>query len=162
MKQPIHSEPEGHGRKVAVVVARFNEEVTRRLLDGARETLRERGVADGDIEVVWVPGAFELPLACKWLAESGRHDAIVALGAVIRGETDHYDYICDRAAAGILEAGLRSGVPVAFGVLTCATPDLATARAGGEAGNKGVEAALAALEMANLRSRVGFRPEGRA
>lgn len=152
MKQPIDAKPEGRGRKVAVAVARFNEEVTGRLLEGALAALQERGVAEGDIQVVRVPGAFELPLACKWLADSGRHDAVIALGAVIRGETDHYDYICSEAAAGVLRAGLDAGVPVALGVLTCATPELAMARAGGEAGNKGREAALAALEMAGIRS----------
>lgn len=140
----------GSGRRIGVAVARFNEVVTERMLDGAIETLLAHGVRDDDITVTWVPGAFELPLACKWLATSGC-DAVVMLGAVVRGGTDHYDYVCSGVTDGALRVQLESGVPIGFGVLTCADMELALARAGGSGGNKGADAAAAALAMLNLR-----------
>jgi 6,7-dimethyl-8-ribityllumazine synthase len=147
----------GAGRRVAVVVARFNDEVTERLLEGALAALRGAGVRDEDVRVVRVPGAFELPFAAQRLAQSGAWDAVVALGAVIRGETGHYDYVCAAAQQGLLRVGLETGVPVSFGVLTCDTDAQAAERAGGAHGNKGADAALAALEMADLSAKLGGR-----
>lgn len=140
--------------RFAVAVSRFNDTVTGRLLDGALATFARHGFAATAIDVVHLPGAFELPLGCRWLAETGRYAAIVALGAVIRGGTHHYEHICTQAAQGIMNVGLQTGVPVIFGVLTCDTLELAMARAGGNAGNKGVDAALAAMDMAVVRTRV--------
>jgi len=145
---------DGEGLRVCVVVARWNEFVTRKLLDGARAGLRERGVRGDDITVAWAPGSFEVPAAARWAAESGRFDAVVALGAVIRGETDHYEHIAAQAAAGLMRAGQETGVPVAFGVLTCESAGQALERAGGVHGNKGEEAAAAAIAMARLRERL--------
>lgn len=144
----------GRGKRIGIAVARFNEVVTERLLQGATEALVAAGVADDDITVCWVPGAFELPLACRWLAESGRVDAVVMLGAVVRGGTDHYEYVCSGVTDGAMRLGLDLGLPVGFGVLTCAEMDQALARAGGEAGNKGADAAMAALAMADLRGQL--------
>lgn len=141
---------DGKGLRVAVVVSRFNEAIARALLDGALDCLRRHGVDDHDVSVAWVPGAFELPSAASRFAASGEVDAIVALGAVIRGETPHFDYVAGHAATGIGEISVRSGIPVTFGVLTTDDTDQARERAGGKAGNKGFEAALAAIEMANL------------
>ncbi len=140
----------GEGLRVAVVVARFNELVTASLLNGARDGLERHGVDPASITVVWVPGAFEAPLAARRLADPGDHDAVVALGAVIRGGTDHYRYIAEQCAAGLQRVQLDTGVPVVFGVLTTDTLEQALDRAGGKAGNKGFEAAMAALEMADL------------
>jgi 6,7-dimethyl-8-ribityllumazine synthase len=155
MASELRGEPAGKGRRIAVAVARFNDEITDKLLAGARAALRERGVADDDVTVAWVPGAFELPLCCDWLCRTGRFDAVVALGAVVRGDTDHYDYVCSAATDGVLRNNLDHGTPVAFGVLTCDTWEQALARAGVDGSpNKGAEVALAALEMADLRQRV--------
>lgn len=151
MVQELRANPDGRGMRIAIAVARFNEVVTERLLDSALATCRRNGVADADITVARAPGAFELPLLCRWLAATGRHDAVVALGAVVRGGTDHYGYVCAAATDGVLRATLDTDVPIAFGVLTCAEMDQALARAGGDAGNKGEDAVLAALEMAALR-----------
>jgi len=140
--------------RFAVAVSRFNDVVTERLLEGALSTFTRHGFDGTSVETVHVPGAFELPLACRWLAETGRYAAVVALGAVIRGGTDHYDHICTQAARGIMDASLATSVPVIFGVLTCDSLELALARAGGDAGNKGIDAALAALDMAVLRTCV--------
>lgn len=134
----------------AIIVSRFNELVTERLLSGALETLRRHGLSDDRVTVVHVPGSFELPLAANRLAHSGKFTMVVCLGAVIQGETTHHEYINQQVAAGILQASLTSGVPVTFGVLTCQSMDQALDRAGGKAGNKGHEATLAAIEMANL------------
>jgi len=142
--------PLGQGRRVAVTVSRFNEPVTERLLEGALDALRGAGVADDAVEVVHVPGAFELPLAADVLAASGRFDAVVALGAVIRGETTHYDFVCRAATDGLLRVGLEQGIPVLFGVLTCEDGDQAASRAGGTHGNKGADCALDALRMIDL------------
>lgn len=154
MVEIVSGAPEGRGRRVGVAVARFNEEITERLLAGALAALRRHGVADADVTVVRVPGAFELPQACSWLARSGRCDALVMLGAVVRGETDHYDYVCRGVTDGAMRVGLDTGLPLGFGVLTCATEELALARAGGAAGDKGADAVIAALAMADLRARV--------
>lgn len=138
------------GLRFGVVVSRFNELVTRRLLEGALDALERHGAGDGAVDVAWVPGAVEIPLAARRMAESGRYQAVVALGAVIRGETSHYDAVCSMVSSGVTRAALDSGVPVAFGVLTTDTTDQALARAGGKAGNKGFEAAMGAIEMATL------------
>lgn len=135
------------GKRVVVVAARFNGAVVDRLVDGARECLSENGVAEADIDVVRVPGAWEIPLALEALGASGRYHAAVALGAVIRGETSHYDVICREAARGIAEISVRRRWPIGFGLLTCENAEQAAERAGGEDGNKGWEAAEAALEM---------------
>lgn len=140
--------------RVAVVAARFNPYVADGLLAGALRGLHDCGVAEDRIDVVRVPGAFELPLTAKRLAETGRYAAVVCLGAVIRGDTDHYEYVCQGATQGILEAGLRSGVPVIFGVLTCDTEAQALDRAGPNDANKGYEAARAAVEMASLMNKL--------
>jgi 6,7-dimethyl-8-ribityllumazine synthase len=141
---------DGTGLRVGLVVARFNEFVTRPLLDGALDTLRRHGVADGDIDVAWVPGSFEIPLVARRMAEGGRYDAVICLGAVIRGQTPHFEYVAANMASGIARAGYESGVPVIFGVLTTNTVEEAVDRAGAKAGNKGRDAALAAIEMASL------------
>jgi 6,7-dimethyl-8-ribityllumazine synthase len=133
-----------------VVVSRFNELITERLLEGALATAREHGVADHNLDVVWVPGAFELPLAARALADTGRYDAIACVGAVIRGETPHFDFVAGEAARGIAEVAADYGMPVAFGVITSDTVEQAQARAGGAVGNKGRESMLAAIEMAML------------
>jgi 6,7-dimethyl-8-ribityllumazine synthase len=136
--------------RFGVVVSRYNESITNRLLEGAVETLKSHGVADEEIDVAWAPGAFELPLVADRLAGSGRYVAVLALGAVIRGETSHDQHINRAVSLGLTEAGLRSGVPVLFGVLTCETLEQAIHRAGGNVGNKGCECAAAALEMVRL------------
>ncbi|MBL8733642.1 MAG: 6,7-dimethyl-8-ribityllumazine synthase [Planctomycetes bacterium] len=146
---------DGRGRRFAIVVARFNEVVTERLLVSARRTLQQAGVADADVTVVWVPGAFELPQACAWLAASGRFDGLLLLGAVVRGGTDHYEYVCSGVTQGTMQAQLDHGVPIGFGLLTCAEMAQALARAGGDAGDKGADAAAAALMMVSLRSQIG-------
>ncbi|MCM3163162.1 6,7-dimethyl-8-ribityllumazine synthase [Metabacillus litoralis] len=140
----------GSGLKVAIVVARFNEFITSKLLGGAEDGLKRHGVEESDITVAWVPGAFELPLVAKKLAESGKYDAVITLGTVIRGATTHYDYVCNEAAKGVSQASLSTGVPVVFGVLTTETIEQAIERAGTKAGNKGYEAAVTAIEMGNL------------
>ena len=142
--------PDAAGRRFAVVVARFNEAVTERLLQGALDGLKRHGAREKDVEIVIVPGAFEIPLAAEELAHRGGLDGIVCLGAVIRGETPHFDYIAAEAAGGIRQAMTAARVPMSFGVLTTDTIDQAFARAGGAAGNKGYEAALTVLEMAGL------------
>jgi len=137
-----------------VVVSRYNEMVTARLLEGARVALRERGLADDHVDVVWVPGAFELPVAAEVAATSGRYRAIVALGCVIRGETAHFDYVAGEAARGLGHVARAHGLAVGFGVLTTDTLEQALARAGGDAGNKGYEAAEAALNTADALRRL--------
>jgi 6,7-dimethyl-8-ribityllumazine synthase len=139
--------PSAGAERYAVIAASFNEMVVRPLLDGALECFRALGVGDDRLEVVWVPGAFELPLAARTAAASGRFAAVVCLGAVIRGETGHYDLVAGEAARGIQAAALETGIPVLFGVLTTETLDQALARAGGAHGNKGWDAALAATQM---------------
>ncbi|HVC40801.1 MAG TPA: 6,7-dimethyl-8-ribityllumazine synthase [Candidatus Saccharimonadales bacterium] len=138
------------GMRIGIVVSRFNDIISTRLLDGAVEALRDHGVGDGDIDVVWVPGAFEIPIAARELAQRGGVDAVVCLGAVIRGDTPHFDYVAGEAARGIASVHAGTGVPATFGVLTVDTIQQATDRAGGTYGNKGAEAALAAIEMVSL------------
>lgn len=133
----------------AIIVSRFNDLVTRRLLDGALDTFRRHGAKDEQLTVVWAPGAFELPQLAQHFASSKKFAAIVALGAVIQGETTHHDYINHQVAAGLMRTAQETGIPVLFGVLTCENLDQALNRAGGKAGNKGTEAALAAIEMVN-------------
>jgi 6,7-dimethyl-8-ribityllumazine synthase len=140
----------GQGLKFGLVVGRFNELISMRLYEGALDCLRRHDVADGDVDAAWVPGAFELPLVAKRLAESGKYDAVICLGAVIRGGTPHFDYVAGEAAKGIAKVSLDTGVPVVFGVLTTDTIEQAVERAGTKAGNKGWAAAGTALEMANL------------
>ncbi|MCA9751093.1 MAG: 6,7-dimethyl-8-ribityllumazine synthase [Gemmatimonadetes bacterium] len=150
-------EPRGEGRRFAIVVARFNDFVTARLARAAVATLHEHGVAEADVEEIAVPGAFELPLAARRVAASGRFHAVICLGAVIRGETPHFDFVAAECARGVADAGRDLGLPVIFGVLTTDNPEQAMDRAGGAAGNKGRDSALAALEMAELLARW---PEG--
>src|SRR5947209_13308120 len=140
--------------RFALVAARFNHFVVEHLVGGARDALVRHGVADGDIDVVWVPGSFEIPLVARRLAAGGEYAALICLGAVIRGDTDHYDHVAGEAAKGVAAAALATGVPVVFGVLTCDTLEQAINRAGAKAGNKGFEAALTAIEMVNLLRRL--------
>jgi 6,7-dimethyl-8-ribityllumazine synthase len=147
-------EPAGEGRRVAVVVARFHEQVTAKLLEGALAGLRSHGVAEEAVDVAWVPGAFEIALVAKRMASVGAYDAVICLGAVVRGETAHFDLIAAEAARGAAEVGRETGVPVVFEVLATETLAQAEARAGGVQGNRGWDAAEAALEMADLLGRL--------
>ncbi|MBZ5750406.1 MULTISPECIES: 6,7-dimethyl-8-ribityllumazine synthase [Metabacillus] len=140
----------GSGLKIAIVVGRFNEFITSKLLGGSEDALRRHGVEEENVTVAWVPGAFELPLVAKKLAESGKYDAIITLGTVIRGATTHYDYVCNETAKGVSKVSLETGVPVVFGLLTTESIEQAIERAGTKAGNKGYEAAVTAIEMSNL------------
>jgi 6,7-dimethyl-8-ribityllumazine synthase len=146
-----YSPPAG---RFAIVAARFNALVTQALLAGCRDALTRHGVAEDRIDVAWVPGSFEVPLVARRLAAGGRYAAVVCLGCVIRGETSHYDHVAGQAAAGVMQAGLATGVPVIFGILTTDTVEQALNRAGLKSGNKGADAALAAIEMVNLLSRL--------
>ena len=141
---------DGAGLRIGIVVARFNDFVTRQLLTGALETLDRHGVANSDLSVAWVPGAFELPVVAKAMAETGRYNAVICLGAVIRGETDHYQMVAGQSASGIASVGLATGIPAIFGVLTADNMDQAVNRAGGKSGNIGSNAAAAAIETARL------------
>ena len=136
--------------RVGIVAARFNEFIVSKLLSGCQDGLLRHGVKDGDISVAWVPGAFEIPLAAQTMAKSGKYDAVIALGAVIRGSTSHYDYVCAEVSKGVAQAALSTGVPVLFGVLTTDTIEQAIERAGTKAGNKGAECAQGAIEMVDL------------
>jgi 6,7-dimethyl-8-ribityllumazine synthase len=140
----------GQGLSLAIVVSRFNRLVTDRLLAGAQDAIARHGVDGEKVDVAWVPGSVELPLVARRLAERRRYDAIVCLGAVIRGETPHFDYVANQAAAGTSRVALDTGVPVVFGVITANTLEQALERAGGKAGNKGYDAVVTAIEMANL------------
>jgi len=144
----------GTGLKFAIVVSRFNELISSRLLEGAKDYLLRHEVRHQDIDVVWVPGAWEIPLAAKECALMGIYDGVIALGAVIRGNTPHFDYVASEVAKGLAVTGLNQRVPVTFGVLTCDNLEQALERAGSKAGNRGVEAASAALEMANLLKKL--------
>lgn len=148
--QTYEGHMDGRGLRIAVVASRFNDLITRRLLDGAADSLRRLGVAEADQALVWVPGAFELALVARRLALSASYDAVICLGAVVRGATAHFDHVCNQTASGIARAGQETGVPVIFGVLTTDTLEQALDRAGGKAGNKGADAAVAAVEMARL------------
>lgn len=151
--------PVGQGRRIAVVVSRFNEAITQCLVDGAMDALTRHGVAYEDIDVVWVPGAWELPAAARALLASERYHALVALGAVIRGDTPHFDVVARESTRGLADVCAEFDTPVTLGVLTCDTMDQAAARAGGTHGNKGWDAALAALEMADLLDRLNVADE---
>lgn len=140
----------GEGLRFGIVVGRFNEFITQKLLSGALDALYRHGVADEDVAVAWVPGAFEIPVVAKRLAVSGRYDAVICLGTVIRGATPHFEYVAGEMAKGIARVGVDTGVPVIFGVITADTLEQAIERAGSKAGNKGFNAALGAIEMANL------------
>lgn len=138
------------GIRIGIVVARFNEFITSKLLGGAVDGLVRHGMNEEDIDVAWVPGAFEIPLIAKKMAKSGKYDAVIALGAVIRGSTSHYDYVCNEVSKGVAAASMESGVPVMFGVVTTENIEQAIERAGTKAGNKGYDCALGAIEMVNL------------
>lgn len=140
----------GTGLRVGIVAGRFNELIVSKLVGGALDALKRHGVDDENVDVAWVPGAFEIPLIAKKMAESGRYDAVVTLGAVIRGATPHFDYVCNETAKGVASLSLSTGIPVIFGVLTTDSIEQAIERAGTKAGNKGWESAAAAIEMANL------------
>jgi 6,7-dimethyl-8-ribityllumazine synthase len=147
----------GEGLSIAIVVARFNEMVTRALLSGAQDGLARHGVEPEGVDVAWVPGSFEIPVTARTLAEGGRYQAVICLGAVIRGETPHFDQVANQASSGIARVALDTGVPVIFGIITADTLEQALERAGGKMGNKGYDAAVAAIEMANLMR--GLRPD---
>ena len=147
----------GEGKRFAIVVSRFNHQVTSKLLEGAKKGLAENGVREGDAKVVWTPGAFEIPLVAKRLAQTGLYAGVVCLGAVIRGETAHFEYVASNAIGGVADVALSTDVPIGMGILTTDNLEQALERAGPDAGNKGFEAALAALEMANLLREVGGR-----
>ena len=136
--------------KVGIIVARFNEFITSKLLSGALDTLTRHEVKEENIQVAWVPGAFEIPLIASKMAESGKYDAVICLGAVIRGSTSHYDYVCNEASKGIAQVSLATGIPVLFGVVTTENIEQAIERAGTKAGNKGYDCALSAIEMVQL------------
>ena len=138
------------GMKVGIVAARFNEFITAKLLSGAMDGLLRHGVNEDDVHVAWVPGAFEIPLIASKMAKSGKYDAVICLGAVIRGSTSHYDYVCNEVSKGIAAASFETGIPVLFGVLTTENIEQAIERAGTKAGNKGYDCALSAIEMVNL------------
>ena len=142
------------GLKIAICASRFNEFITSKLIGGAKDALERHGAKDSDLDLVWVPGAFELPLVAKKLANSGKYDAVICLGAVIRGSTSHYDYVCAEVSKGVAAVSLSTEVPVAFGVLTTDTIEQAIERAGTKAGNKGFDAAVTAVEMANLLRQI--------
>lgn len=138
------------GLRYGVVIGRFNEFITTKLLGGALDALKRHGAKEEEVEIVWVPGAFEIPLAAQKMAESGKYDAVITLGAVIRGSTPHFDYVCAEVSKGVAAISLKTGVPTIFGVLTTDSIEQAIERAGTKAGNKGWEAAVTAIEMANL------------
>jgi len=154
MPRTIEGRFEGSGRRFAIVAGRFNERITGSLVDGAMSALTRHGVADDDVTLAWVPGAFEIPLVAQRLAQTGRYAAIIAVGAVIRGATSHYDFVAGECASGCARASLTTGVPVMFGVLTTENVEQALERAGTKAGNKGFDAAMAALETADVIARV--------
>ncbi len=140
----------GKGLKFAVVISRFNEFITRKLLDGAQDALLRHGVNEEDIDITWVPGSFEIPLAAKILVQTKRYDAVICLGAVVRGATPHFEYIAAEVTKGVAKVGLEAGLPVSYGIITADTLEQAIERAGTKAGNKGFDAAVDAIEMANL------------
>jgi len=145
----------GKGLKFGLVVSRFNEFITKKLLEGAQDALLRHGVSQEDIEVAWVPGSFEIPLIAKKLAQTKRYDAVICLGAVVRGGTPHFEYIAAEVTKGIAKVGLETGLPVIYGVITADTLEQAIERAGTKMGNKGFEAAVNAIEMANLVKAIG-------
>ena len=142
------------GMKVGIIASRFNEIIVNKLLGGAVDGLVRHGVEEDNITAAWVPGAFEIPIAASRMARSGKYDAVICVGAVIRGDTTHYDYVCNEVAKGVAQVGLSIGVPVLFGVLTTENIEQAIARAGSKAGNKGYDCALSAIEMVNLMGQM--------
>jgi len=146
----------GTGLKMGIIVSRFNEFITSKLLSGALDTLDRHGVNDQDVDVAWVPGSFEIPIAAQKMASSEKYDAIICLGTVIRGATSHFDYVAAEVSKGVASVGLKAGIPIIFGVLTTDTIEQAIERAGTKAGNKGSEASEAAIEMANLFKSIGL------
>ncbi len=157
MTQVLEGDADGRALSLAVVVSRFNQALTEKLLAGAREAAAKCGIDERSLDVVWVPGSFELPLAAQRLAESGRYDGIACLGCVLRGETPHFDYVAGQAASGIGRVSLDTGVPVAFGVITADTLQQAVERAGGSSGNKGFDAVMTAVRMADLMKKIESR-----
>ena len=151
MMREFRPDAEASGHRYCVIAARFNEPYVRRLVDAALGVLRQRGTAEDGLDVAWVPGSFEVPLACRWAAESRRYDAILAFGLVLRGETEHFRLVADAASQGILRVSLDTGVPVLNGVLAAYDAEQAAARTGGTLGNRGAEIALAAVQMVRLR-----------
>jgi 6,7-dimethyl-8-ribityllumazine synthase len=154
MPTTIEGHFDGKGRKFGIVVGRFNEFISSKLLGAAIDGLTRHGVRDADITVAWAPGSFELPLVVKKMADSGSYDAVLALGCVIRGATPHFDHVAGQASRGVAQAALEAGVPVIFGILTTDTIEQAVERAGTKSGNKGFDAAMAAIEMANLMEQL--------
>jgi 6,7-dimethyl-8-ribityllumazine synthase len=152
--------PNGEGRRYAVLASRFNNNITSKLADGAMEALVRHGAASEDVDLIWVPGAWELPFAARRLAATERYNAIVVVGAVIRGDTPHFDYICAEASRGLADASTEYEIPIGFGLLTTDNMAQAESRAGGEHGNKGWDAAIAALEMSDLFERLDGADEG--
>ena len=150
----VYGKLNGEGKKIGIVVAKFNELVTRKLLDGAKQVLEQLGVEANNIIVYWVPGAFEIPRVVKLLSNSGKVDGIISLGAVIRGETSHYDYVCNEVSSGISQVSLNNKVPVMFGILTTDSMNQALDRAGGKSGNKGIECSNGIIEMINLENEL--------
>ena len=142
------------GMKVGIVAARFNEIIVNKLLGGAIDGLVRHGVEDGNITAAWVPGAFEIPAVVKRMAKSGKYDAVIALGAVIRGQTSHYDYVCNEVSKGVAQVSLETGIPVMFGILTTDNIEQAISRAGSKAGNKGYDCAVGAIEMVNVMEQI--------
>lgn len=141
--------------RVGIIASRFNEVIVSKLIDGAADGLARHGVDMDKVDLAWVPGAFEIPLAAKKMAESGKYDAVICLGAVIRGSTTHYDYVCNEASKGIAQVGMQTGVPTIFSVVTTENIEQAIERAGTKAGNKGADGAMSAMEMANLLKKLG-------
>jgi 6,7-dimethyl-8-ribityllumazine synthase len=151
----LEGELTAKNRRFAIVVSRFNELIGRKLLEGALDCLNRHEAAENSIDIIWVPGAFEIPMAAKKAAESGSYDSVICLGAVIRGETPHFDFVASETSKGIAQAGMLTGVPVIFGVITTDTVEQAVNRAGTTAGNRGFDAAMAAIEMSNLIGKIG-------
>ncbi len=151
MARERRPEPDARGRRFCLVASRFHEAYVRRMVDAALETLRHRGAAEEDLEVVWVPGSYELPLACRWAADERRFDAVLALGVLIQGQTEHFRLVAEASAQGLTRVSLDTGIPVLNGVLAVHDVEQAAARTGGEHGNRGAEVALAAVHMAQLR-----------
>lgn len=155
MARILEGELTAKNRRFAIIVSRFNELIGRKLLEGALDCLNRHEAAENNIDIIWVPGAFEIPLAAKKAAESGAYDSVICLGAVIRGETPHFDFVAAETSKGIAQAGMQTGVPVIFGVITTDTVEQAVNRAGTTAGNRGFDAAMAAIEMSNLIGKIG-------
>ena len=155
MTQVIEGMLNGTGQKYAIIATRFNELITRKLLEGAQDTLVRHGIIAEDITLVWAPGAFEIPLVAQKLAESKKYDAVITVGAVIRGATPHFDYVSSEVSKGVAHASMATGVPIIFGVLTTDTIEQAIERAGTKAGNKGADAAMSAIEMVDLMKKLG-------